>query len=240
MRSEALSAGAGVTRPGEPGPAIQVRLFPGLQDYADVQAAMQAFTSARTPDSSDEIWVLQHAPVYTLGLNGKAEHILNPEGIPVCHSDRGGQVTYHGPGQWVFYLLLDLRRRQIGVRELVDRMEQGVIDLLAAAGVAAGRHEGAPGVYVQGAKLAALGLRIRKGCSYHGLALNTAMDLSPFAGINPCGYQNLPVIQLADLLPDLDPQEIPGRFLAQLGAGLPGIPVGQALTDPAAFFGGKS
>ena len=219
---------------------MQVRLFPGLQDYATVQAAMQAFTSARMSDSSDEIWVLQHAPVYTLGLNGKAEHILNPGGISVCNSDRGGQVTYHGPGQWVFYLLLDLRRRQIGVRELVDRMEQAVIDLLAASGVAAGRHEGAPGVYVQGAKIASLGLRIRKGCSYHGLALNTAMDLSPFAGINPCGYQNLPVTQLADLLPDLDPQEIPARFLAQLGARLPGIPVGQALADPAAFFGAKS
>ncbi|MEK7230943.1 MAG: lipoyl(octanoyl) transferase LipB [Pseudomonadota bacterium] len=161
---------------------------------------MQDFTAARTADTPDEIWLLQHPPVYTLGVAGKPEHLPRvANGIPVVRSDRGGQITYHGPGQLVIYLLLDMRRRALGVRPLVRMMEQAVIDSLAASGVTAhGRNE-APGVYVNKAKIAALGLRIRNGCCYHGLALNVDMDLSPFDAINPCGYPGLAVTQTRDL-----------------------------------------
>ena len=161
---------------------------------------MQDFTAARTADTPDEIWLLQHPPVYTLGVAGKPEHLPRvANGIPVVRSDRGGQITYHGPGQLVIYLLLDMRRRALGVRPLVRMMEQAVIDSLAASGVTAhGRNE-APGVYVNKAKIAALGLRIRNGCCYHGLALNVDMDLSPFEAINPCGYPGLAVTQTRDL-----------------------------------------
>jgi lipoyl(octanoyl) transferase len=160
---------------------------------------MRSFTLARTPETPDELWLLQHPPVYTLGLAGKSEHLLRATEIPVVSIDRGGQITYHGPGQIVAYLLLDLKRRGIGVKELVRRMEQAVIVLLAEFGVEAERKPGAPGVYVDGAKIAALGLRIRNGCSYHGLALNVDMDLAPFANINPCGYAGLKVTQTRDL-----------------------------------------
>ena len=171
----------------------------GRVDYEPTWHAMQAFTAIRGPDTPDEIWLLEHPPVFTLGLAGRREHILHTTDIPIIPIDRGGQVTYHGPGQVVAYLLLDLKRRGYGVRELVARMEQTVIDLLADYGVAAERRERAPGVYVAGKKIAALGLRIKHGMSYHGLALNVDMDLTPFTHINPCGYAGLETTQLKDL-----------------------------------------
>ena len=171
----------------------------GRVDYEPAFQAMQAFTAARTPETADELWIVEHPPVYTLGQAGKPEHILRDVGIPLVRIDRGGQVTYHGPGQVVIYLLLDLARLKIKVRELVSAIEQAVIDLLAELGVKAERRDGAPGVYVDEAKVAALGLRIRNGCSYHGVALNVDMDLSPFAAINPCGYAGLKVTQTRDL-----------------------------------------
>jgi lipoyl(octanoyl) transferase len=160
---------------------------------------MQDFTARRTADTPDEIWLLEHPPVYTLGQAGRREHLIAETGIPVVPIDRGGQITYHGPGQVVAYVLVDLRRRGYGIRDLVTRLEQAVIDLLAAQGVAAARLGGAPGVYVDGAKIAALGLRVRHGCTYHGLALNVDMDLAPFAAINPCGYPGMRVTQCRDL-----------------------------------------
>ena len=170
----------------------------GRQAYAPVWHAMQAFTDARNGDSEDELWLVEHEPVFTLGQAGKDEHVLAAGDIPVVHVDRGGQVTYHGPGQIVAYPMLDLRRLGIGVRQLVDRIEQAVIDALAEWNIAAQRKEGAPGVYVNGAKIAALGLRVRRGCSFHGVAFNIGMDLSPFQRINPCGYRGLAVTQMAD------------------------------------------
>jgi len=172
---------------------------PGQVDYLQAWRDMQAFTAARAPDTPDEIWLLEHPPVYTLGRNGKAEHVLDAGDIPVLRVDRGGQVTYHGPGQLVVYTLLDLRRRRLGVQSLVNRLEQAVIDLLAEYGISAGRRTRAPGVYVGAAKLAALGLRVSRGCSFHGLSLNVDMDLEPFRRINPCGYRDLQVTQLAEL-----------------------------------------
>jgi lipoyl(octanoyl) transferase len=178
-------------------PPIVKRL--GRVDYAPTFQAMQDFTAGRTAETPDEVWIVEHPPVYTLGQAGKPEHILQDIGIPLVQIDRGGQVTYHGPGQVVIYLLLDLPRLKIKVRELVTAIEQAVIDLLAEHGVTAERRDGAPGVYVGEAKVAALGLRIRHGCSYHGVSLNVDMDLSPFASINPCGYAGLKVIQTKDL-----------------------------------------
>lgn len=157
---------------------------------------MQAFTAARTAQTPDELWLVEHPPVFTLGRAGKPEHLLAPGDIPVVHSDRGGQVTYHGPGQLVVYTLLDVRRLGLGPRELVRRIEQGIIDYLASLGIDGQRRAGAPGVYCGGAKIAALGLRIRAHGSYHGLALNVDMDLEPFARINPCGYAGLAVTDL--------------------------------------------
>ena len=154
---------------------------------------MRDFTARRTPATPDEIWLLEHPPVYTQGQAGKPEHLIAPSDIPVVPIDRGGQITYHGPGQVVAYVLVDLRRRGYGIRELVTRMEQAVIELLAAQGVTATRLAGAPGVYVGGAKIAALGLRVKHGCTYHGLAFNVDMDLRPFAAINPCGYPGMAV-----------------------------------------------
>ena len=171
----------------------------GRVDYEPTWHAMQEFTTTRTPESPDELWVVEHPPVFTLGQAGKPEHLLRDVGIPVVKIDRGGQVTYHGPGQVVIYLLLDLQRLKIKVRELVTAIEQAIIDALADSGIAAERRAGAPGVYVADAKVAALGLRIRNGCSYHGLSLNVDMDLSPFAAINPCGYAGLRVTQTSEL-----------------------------------------
>ena len=171
----------------------------GRQPYEPVWRAMQAFTNARGADTPDELWLLEHEPVFTLGQAGKWEHVLLPGEIPVLPVDRGGQVTYHGPGQVVAYPLLDLRRMKLGVRELVERIEQAVIDTLGEWNILAQRRVGAPGVYVGEAKIAALGLRVRRGCSYHGLAFNVGMDLEPFHRINPCGFQGLAVTQLMDL-----------------------------------------
>jgi lipoyl(octanoyl) transferase len=171
----------------------------GRVEYVPTWQAMQTFTAQRTPDTPDELWVLEHPPVYTQGQAGRAEHLIADTDIPVVSIDRGGQITYHGPGQVVAYVLVDLRRRGYGIRELVSRMEQAVIDLLAVQGVAAARLAGAPGVYVDGAKIAALGLRVKHGCTYHGLALNVDMDLAPFAAINPCGYAGMRVTQCRDL-----------------------------------------
>ena len=193
----------------------------GRRDYAPTLEAMQRFTAEREADTPDELWVVEHPPVFTLGQAGKPEHVLNPGDIPVVQVDRGGQVTYHGPGQVVIYLLLDLRRRKLGVRELVTRMEQAVVDLLAEEGIEARARPDAPGVYVGEAKIAALGLRVRRGCSYHGLAFNVAMDLEPFTRINPCGYAGLKATQLADLGVDTDwetmAQRLCGSLLRRLG-----------------------
>jgi lipoyl(octanoyl) transferase len=160
---------------------------------------MQDFTARRNADTEDELWLLQHPAVYTLGLNGKPEHLPQDTAIPVIKTDRGGQITYHGPGQIIAYLLLDMRRLNIGARGLVRRMEQSVIDLLEGYGISAQARIDAPGVYVNGSKIAALGLRIRQGCCYHGLALNVDMDLLPFRAINPCGHPGMQVTQLRDL-----------------------------------------
>lgn len=170
----------------------------GRVDYAPAWRAMQAFTDARDADTPDELWFVEHTPVFTQGLNGKAEHLISPGDIPVVGIDRGGQVTYHGPGQLVMYALVDLRRRRIGVRELVMALENAVIALAARHGVEASGRRDAPGVYVRGRKLASIGLRVRRGCSYHGLALNVDMDLEPFRRINPCGMAGLAMTQLAD------------------------------------------
>jgi lipoyl(octanoyl) transferase len=171
----------------------------GRMAYEPVWRAMQSFTDARDERTTDEVWLVEHDPVFTLGQAGKPEHVLLPGDIPVLHVDRGGQVTYHGPGQIVAYPLLDLKRLKVGVREYVDRIEQAVIDTLADWNIAAARREGAPGVYVAGAKVAALGIRVRRGCTFHGLAFNIAMDLEPFRRINPCGYAGLQVVAMADL-----------------------------------------
>ena len=189
----------------------------GRVEYQPTFAAMQDFTAVRGPDTPDELWLCEHPAVFTQGLSGKPEHLLADIGIPVVQIDRGGQVTYHGPGQVVIYLLVDLRRKAFNVRGLVHRIEQGVIDLLAEHGVEAQRREGAPGVYVGEAKIAALGLRIKQGCSYHGVSLNVDMDLSPYRAINPCGYAGMAVTQLRACSPQwragLEPA-IVGRQLA--------------------------
>ena len=190
----------------------------GLLDYERTWLAMQRFTDERklVPDTQDEVWLVQHPPVFTQGQAGKAEHLLLPGGIPVVKSDRGGQVTYHGPGQLVAYLMLDVRRLGYGVRELVTRMEQCLIDLLASYGVSAAAKADAPGVYVDGAKIASLGLRIRNGCSFHGLALNVDMDLEPFRRINPCGYAGLAMTQLRDHAGPIEFAEVGARLRTQL------------------------
>lgn len=171
----------------------------GVKPYPEIWQAMKNFTDNRDESTADEFWFVEHPPVYTLGQAGKVEHLLNPGDIPVVHSDRGGQVTYHGPGQLVCYLLLDIRRLQLGVRDLVTAIEQSIVQLINSYGVSAESKPEAPGVYVEGRKLAALGLRIRKGCSYHGLSLNVDMDLDPFSNINPCGFEGLEVIDMKRL-----------------------------------------
>jgi lipoyl(octanoyl) transferase len=171
----------------------------GEEPYTETWHAMKKFTNSREAHAPDEIWFVQHPPVFTLGQAGKVEHLLTPGDIPVVHSDRGGQVTYHGPGQLVCYLLIDVRRRKLGVRDLVTAIEQSIVQLIKAYGVVSESKREAPGVYVDGRKLAALGLRIRKGCSYHGLSLNVDMDLEPFSYINPCGFEGLEVIDMKRL-----------------------------------------
>ena len=179
-------------------PEIRLRRL-GRRDCAGAVDEMRAYTGSRTEDSPDEIWLVEHPPVYTLGQAGRRAHVRAPGRIPVLATDRSGQVTYHGPGQAVVYVLFDLRRLGVGVRGLVHDLEQAVIDAVARAGVAAARRPGAPGVYVGGAKLAALGLRVRRGCTYHGTAVNVDLDLAPFRGIDPCGYEGLEVTRLRDL-----------------------------------------
>jgi lipoyl(octanoyl) transferase len=191
--------------------ALKVRVL-GTQDYLPVWQHMQSFTRERTPDTPDEVWLVQHPPVFTLGRNGKMEHVLAPGDIPVVPIDRGGQVTYHGPGQLVAYLLLDIRRRELGVRDLVMRIEQSVINLLGHYGVQAAGDRDAPGVYVDGRKIAALGLRVTRGCTYHGLSLNVDMDLEPFQRINPCGCVGLQVTQCKDLGIGQTPFELAGEL----------------------------
>ncbi len=171
----------------------------GQQDYATVWQQMQEFTLQRNAQTSDEIWVVEHLPVYTLGLSGKREHLLQIEDIPVIETDRGGQVTYHAPGQLVVYILLDIKRLKKGVRELVTMLELAMISTLAQYGIKAIAKPEAPGVYVDGKKIGSVGLRVKKSCSYHGLSFNNDMDLSPFKSINTCGYPDLEVTQLADL-----------------------------------------
>ncbi len=179
----------------------------GLQPYGDIWQAMRYFTDRRTPQTPDELWLVEHPPVFTQGLNGDPAHLLAPGSIPVVQTDRGGQVTYHGPGQLILYPLLDLKRNGLTVRALVHGLEQSVINLLKGYGIEAVARPDAPGVYVAGAKIASLGLKVRRGCSYHGIALNVDMDLSPFERINPCGLQSQPMTQLKALvapLPDRD------------------------------------
>ena len=171
----------------------------GVLDYLSAWQAMKEFTAARSAGTADEIWLLQHPPVYTQGIAGRSEHLLHNNGILVVRTDRGGQITYHGPGQIVAYLMLDLRRLKLGVRELVRKMEGAVVDLLQDYNIQASGSADAPGVYVDGAKIASLGLKIKNGCCYHGLALNVNMDLFPFTSINPCGYSGLRVTQTRDL-----------------------------------------
>lgn len=179
---------------------------------------MQSFTNDRTPDTADELWIVQHPPVFTQGQAGKAEHVLNPGDIPIVKTDRGGQVTYHGPGQVVAYPLLNLRRLNIGVRELVTRIEAGVVQYLAGWGIESFPKADAPGVYVQGRKIASLGLRVRRGCSFHGVSLNVAMDTQPFSRINPCGYEGLQMAQLIEfVLPEtIDTNAVEHDFAVQL------------------------
>ena len=200
-------------------PPLHVRRL-GLVPYEPTWHAMREQTLARVGDAAqdacDELWLVEHPPVFTLGQAGKPEHLLRDIGVPVVPIDRGGQITYHGPGQVVIYLLLDLARRHIKVRELVQRIEQAVIDLLASYGIKADRRDGAPGVYVGEAKVAALGLRIRNGCSYHGVSLNVDMDLSPFSAINPCGYAGMAVTQLHDLGVNVSVSEAGEDLLRQL------------------------
>jgi lipoyl(octanoyl) transferase len=174
----------------------------GIEDYQSIWEEMKSFTLTRTPETPDELWVLQHKPVFTLGQAGKPEHILDSHGIDVVNSDRGGQVTYHGPGQLVIYLLIDVKRNKFGVRQLVDVIENSIISVLSSYSVTAVTKTGAPGVYVNDEKIAALGLRIKKGCSYHGLSFNIDMNLEPFTYINPCGYEGLKTTQLKCLLPE--------------------------------------
>jgi len=188
----------------------------GQQPYEPVSRAMHDFTDARDETTPDEIWLVEHQRVFTQGQAGKAEHLLVPGDIPVIQSDRGGQVTYHGPGQQVMYVLLNLRRRKLGVRELVTILEQTVVNTLADIGIEAYPRADAPGVYVAGRKICSLGLRIRKGCSFHGLALNIDMDLSPFLRINPCGYAGLEMTQVKDLKPGMTVADIQPRLVSKL------------------------
>lgn len=194
-------------------PAPLVRWL-GQVDYEPTWRRMQEFTAERTAATPDEIWLLEHPPVFTIGLNGRNEHVLAPGDIPVMRVDRGGQVTYHGPGQLVVYPLLDLGRYRLGVRELVVMLENAVITMCAAHGVEAIGRRDAPGVYVDGRKLASVGLRIKRNCSYHGLALNVNNDLEPFTRINPCGYAGLEVIRLDQLIPGVTVAEA-AEFFAQ-------------------------
>lgn len=216
-------------------PPVVIRHLPGLTKYESSVDAMRDFTSTRGPDTPDELWLLQHPPVYSLGLNTNPAHLLSAGDIPVVQTDRGGQVTYHGPGQLVAYALIDLQRAGLGIRQLVCALENAVIGLAASHGITATGRRDAPGVYVEGAKLASIGLRVRRGCSYHGLALNVAMDLAPFAGINPCGFPGLAVTSLAKLGVETDCDQA-GTALAPILLAELGLSAGE-LPDPARIEG---
>jgi len=196
---------------------IEIRYL-GLSDYQETWDAMKAYTHTRNAKSPDQFWITEHSPIFTQGLNGRSEHVLDAGDIPLLQIDRGGQVTYHGPGQLLLYCLLDLNRLGIGVKSLVSRLENSVIDWLNTWQINAHTRPGAPGVYVGEAKIAALGLRIRKGCCYHGLSLNVDMELEPFGRINPCGYRGLAVTQLRDLGITLDVERV-GQELAEVITG---------------------
>lgn len=200
-------------------PKLIVRSL-GRQPYLETWEAMKSFTANRGDDTKDELWCLEHPRVYTQGQAGKAEHILAPGDIPVIPVDRGGQVTYHGPGQLVVYLMINLSRRKMGVRALVDVIEQAIVRTLAELDITAEPRPDAPGVYVDDAKIASLGLRVRRGCSFHGLALNVAMDMEPFLRINPCGYAGLAMCQVSDFVASASIDSIEKRLVAQLVAGL--------------------
>ena len=203
-----------------PAPELILRQL-GLVDYEPTLTAMRQFTDSRTADYPDELWLLQHPSVFTQGQAGKAEHLLAPGDIPVILADRGGQVTYHGPGQWVLYLMVDMRRRPMGVRDLVNLIERSVLQLLEEYAISAVLKSGAPGVYVADEKIASLGLRVRRGCSYHGLALNVDMDLEPFGRINPCGYEGLQVTSMAKELPGVELKlELIGQRLMDIAASM--------------------
>jgi lipoyl(octanoyl) transferase len=207
----------------------------GRADYDTVFAAMRAFTDARTPDTPDELWIVEHPPVYTLGLGADPGHILSAHGIPVVQTDRGGEVTYHGPGQVVIYLLMDLRRNKPGgklyARQFVHKIEQAVIDVLAAYNLVGERVEGAPGIYIadgprKGAKIAALGLKVRgNGCTYHGVSLNVAMDLAPFTWINPCGYSGLATVDMRTMGVDAPLEDVQHALAAALAKHLSAVEV---------------
>jgi lipoyl(octanoyl) transferase len=182
--------------------------FLGVQDYATCWQAMKAFTDQRHEDTLDEIWLVEHPAVFTQGQNGKAEHLLQPGSIPVIQTDRGGQITYHGPGQLVVYTLIDVKRKKLNIRQLVTQLEQSIIQLLAAHHISAESRCQAPGVYVNDQKICSVGLRIRRGCAYHGLAFNIDMDLEPFSRIHPCGYSGLKMIKLSELLPTLPKERL--------------------------------
>ena len=207
-----------------PLPVVLIRHL-GMQDYTDVWRAMLDFTTQRTIGSASEIWIVEHPPVFTQGQAGKAEHLLDAGEIPVVHSDRGGQVTYHGPGQLVCYLLLDLKQIGMGIRSLVNSIEEAIIQLLSEQGIVAARKPGAPGVYVDGAKIAAIGLRVKKQCTYHGLSLNVNMDLQPFSRINPCGYPGLAVTDMASLGVNTDVASVALMLTTKLAAILGYTPV---------------
>ena len=188
----------------------------GFSEYEPVWRAMQEFTDSRDKETTDEIWTVEHPPVFTQGQAGKAEHILAAGDIPVIQVDRGGQVTYHGPGQIVIYPLIDLKRHKMGIKALVHGIEEAIIQTLSQYDVHAQRRENAPGVYVEGKKVASLGLRVRKGCTFHGLAFNIRMDLEPFSRINPCGFLGLEVVQLSELVNDVDFHQVQNELVDNL------------------------
>ncbi len=202
-----------------PSDTLLVKIL-GRQPYEPVWQAMQSFTEHRTSDTPDEIWLLEHEPVFTLGRNGKKEHILDKTNIPIIEIDRGGQVTYHGPGQLIVYLMIDIKRHGLGVRKLVTLIEQSITDTLNEYQLNARAKKEAPGVYIGDAKIAALGLRIKKGCSFHGLSLNLNMDLTPFKQINPCGYKNLEVVQLSDYIEDIELSKVQQQLTFHLSKNL--------------------
>ncbi len=220
-RDATAAVAFGQARPARIGdhPSLVTRLL-GRVPYDQAYADMRRFTATRNAATPDELWLLEHPPVYTVGQAGRLEHLLRETAVPVARVDRGGQITFHGPGQLIAYALLDLRRRSLTVRRLVAALEQAVIDVLAGYRIAGERRPGAPGVYVAGAKIAALGLRVRTGCSYHGLALNVAMDLAPFRDIDPCGYEGLAVTQFTDLGMAVGVSDVAAPLAARVAAAL--------------------